>query len=154
MLNLETPDLTRSLYSLTTIRTGMAALVLCQAAMVQAETPEITGTDGNDRLVGTPATDYFRGGPGADVFVINHLSASPDVIADFDPDEGDTVELAFASERQRPFQQENFSVDRKGVVKIKFGNQQKEVVKLNRSDLSLKLDPRKGRYFLKFSKTF
>ena len=89
-----------------------------------------------------------------DVFVLNHLSADPDVIFDFDPAEGDTVELAFESERKLPFQQKDFSINRKGVVTIKVGADKQDLVKLNRTDLQLKLDTRKGRYFLRFSKKF
>ena len=113
---------------------------------------EINGSDGDDRLVGTPGTDYFTGGPGADVFVINYLSPSADEVADFDPEDGDAIELTFDSVSSVPFRKENFSINRKGVVKIKLGTKEQEVVRLNRSDLRLDLDPRKGRYFLKFSK--
>lgn len=144
-----------SFFSLPTgSRLCLSILACCALQSVDAEMPEVAGTGGDDRLVGTPGTDYFRGGPGADVFVINYLSVEPDVIEDFDPDEGDTIELTFESDKRQPLQQENLSIDRKGVVKINFGNRQQDVVRLNRSDLSLKLDPRKGRYVLRFSKKF
>ena len=132
---------------------SVATIFLALAA--SAAENEIVGSDGGDRLVGTPGTDYFIGGAGADVFVINHLSSRPDEIADFDPEEGDTIELAFDSANANmPFKKENFSINRRGVVKYRLGNNDQELVRLNRSDLRLELDPRKGRYFLKFSKKF
>ncbi len=136
------------------LHVSIAATLLCAAPHTLAEGNEITGTDADDQLIGTPATDHFFGGAGADVFVLNHLSANPDVIFDFDPAEGDTLELAFDSERKFPFQQKDFSINRKGVVTIKVGADKQDLVKLNRTDLQLKLDTRKGRYFLRFSKKF
>ena len=132
----------------------LLAMTLCSGLPASATEHEITGSDGNDRLVGTPGTDQFIGGEGADVFVINYLSAEPDEILDFDPAEGDTIELTFESGAGAPFKQEFFSINRKGVVKFKVGNQQQDVVRLNQTDLKFELDPRKGRYFLKFSKKF
>ena len=141
-------------YHTLSLRISIAATLLCSASLSLADENEITGTNGDDLLVGTPATDHFFGGHGADVFVLNHLSANPDVIFDFDPEEGDSLELAFGSERTLPFQQKDFSINRKGVVTIKIGADKQDLVKLNRTDLKLKLDSRKGRYFLSFSKKF
>ena len=137
------------------LKPALFIATICLALIASAAENEIIGSDSGDRLVGTPGTDYFVGGAGADVFVINYLSSRPDEIADFDPEEGDTIELAFDSANSNmPFKKENFSINRKGVVKYKLGNTDQELVRLNRSDLRLELDPRKGRYFLKFSKKF
>ena len=134
---------------------SFAIATICVTLIASAAENEIIGSDGGDRLVGTPGPDYFVGGAGADVFVINHLSSLPDEIADFDPEEGDTIELTFdPANTNTPFKKENFSINRNGVVKYKLGNRDQELVRLNRSDLRLELDPRKGRYFLKFSKKF
>ena len=127
----------------------------CLALITYAAENEIVGSELGDRLIGTPGTDYFVGGAGADVFVINYLSSRPDEIADFAPEEGDVIELAFDSANTNmPFRKENFSINRRGVVKYRLGNSDQELVRLNRSDLRLELDPRKGRYYLKFSKKF
>jgi hypothetical protein len=134
---------------------ALCIAIICLALTASAAENEIVGSEGSDRLVGTPSSDYFVGGAGADVFVINYLSATPDVIADFDPEEGDIIELAFNStNRGMTLRRENFSINRKGVVKYRIGNKDQDLVRLNRSDLRLELDPRKGRYFLKFSKEF
>ena len=132
----------------------VAVLLLITNAPVWSAEWAIIGTDGDDRLIGTPRTDYFVGGDGADVFVINHLSSKPDEIADFEPDDGDTIELTFLERPRVLYQKENFSINRKGVVKIQIGNQERELVRLNQADLRLELDPRRGRYYLKFSKKF
>ena len=134
---------------------ALCIVMICLALTAYAAENEIVGSEGSDRLVGTPEPDYFVGGAGADVFVINYLSATPDVIADFNPEEGDIIELAFNSaNRGMTFRRENFSINRRGVVKYRIGNTDQDLVRLNRSDLRLELDPRKGRYFLKFSKEF
>ena len=132
----------------------LAATTLGFVPAVLAEENAISGTNGDDLLIGTPATDYFFGGDGADVFVINHLSAVPDAIVDFDPEEGDSLELTFDSPGNLPFKQDYFSINRKGVVRIKVGAKEHDVARLDRTDLQLKLDSRKGRYFLRFSKKF
>ncbi len=121
---------------------------------VLAADNEISGTSGDDLLIGTPGTDRFFGGDGADVFVINYLSTVADAIVDFDPEEGDSLELTFDSPGNLPFKQENFSINRKGVVRIRIGARERDVARLNQTDLQLKLDSRKGRYFLRFSKNF
>lgn len=134
---------------------ALCVAIICLALTASAAENEIVGSEGRDRLVGTPGSDYFVGGAGADVFVINYLSATPDVIADFDPEEGDIIELAFNSaNRGMTFRRENFSINRRGVVKYRIGNKDQDLVRLNRTDLRLELDTRKGRYFLKFSREF
>jgi len=141
-------------YSAGCLKLTLVATTICAAPITTAAEHRITGSDGDDRLVGTPGADYFVGGRGADVFVINYLSASPDEIADFEPEEGDTIELAFEMGTSPPFRSENFSINRKGVVKVRLGRKQHEVVRLNQTDLRLELDQRKGRYTLKFSRKF
>jgi hypothetical protein len=53
------------------------------------------GGDGNDTLVGGAGADQLTGGSGADVFLFNVLSDldRPDRILDFDPAEGDLIDL-------------------------------------------------------------
>ncbi|MEM9623764.1 MAG: hypothetical protein AAF993_19120 [Pseudomonadota bacterium] len=126
--------------------------ILCATLLVSASATEITGDAGDNRLEGTPQTDYFVGGPGADIFVINYLSEIADEIEDFSPEQGDLIELTFKTPSGLPLQSEHLSINRKGVVKIRLGAKEHDVVDLNRADLRLQLEPRKGRYFLKFTK--
>lgn len=52
------------------------------------------GRDGNDRLEGGAGIDRLMGGRGADTFVLRRLSDGGDVIADYNPDTGDALEIA------------------------------------------------------------
>ena len=59
----------------------------------------LSGQDGNDTLVGGAGADTLTGGPGADSFDFDTLldspaGASPDVITDFSPAQGDRLDLA------------------------------------------------------------
>lgn len=54
------------------------------------------GRDGNDRLEGGAGSDRLSGGRGADSFVLRRLSEGGDIIADYAPAEGDTLEITVA----------------------------------------------------------
>ncbi|MES0826091.1 calcium-binding protein [Ruegeria sp. SCP11] len=60
----------------------------------------VSGGAGNDTIVDGYGADTMAGGDGADRFVLSDASASGDVIEDFDPSEGDTIELAYASQME------------------------------------------------------
>ncbi|MFM9970779.1 MAG: M10 family metallopeptidase, partial [Burkholderiales bacterium] len=51
----------------------------------------LVGGNGNDTLIGYLGSDMLEGGPGADSFVLD--VGSQDVIADFNPSEGDRLDL-------------------------------------------------------------
>lgn len=54
------------------------------------------GRDGNDWLSGGSGMDRLTGGRGADTFVIRTLSEAGDFILDYNPAEGDTLEVGLA----------------------------------------------------------
>ncbi|HET6521545.1 MAG TPA: PQQ-dependent sugar dehydrogenase [Geminicoccaceae bacterium] len=62
----------------------------------------LAGGAGDDVLNGGPGPDTLTGGPGADTFVIGNVAHGLDVITDFDPDEGDTMDVAPALPGFRP----------------------------------------------------
>ncbi len=106
----------------------------------------ILGREGNDILVGGRGTDILFGGPGADQFVIDFISDLPDEIDDFRPEEGDTLLLRFEYDPQSDFKFKeltikNVEIDYDGDVTMQLLNEdQFDVVKLKRSDLTLKVD--------------
>jgi len=55
---------------------------------------EITGGYGNDTLYGDGGNDTLTGGPGADTFVYTGTDDGADIITDFNPAEGDVLDLA------------------------------------------------------------
>ena len=128
---------------------------------------EIYGQDGDDRiqgragddiLVGGRGTDILFGGPGADQFVIDFISDLPDEVEDFRPEEGDTLLLRFKYDPQSDFEFKdltirNVEIDYDGDVTMQLLNEdQFEVVKLKRSDLTLKVDDLGGDVRLIFTK--
>jgi len=113
---------------------------------------EIRGGAGDDTLIGGSGFDILFGGPGADKFVIELLSDLPDEFMDFRPEEGDTLSLRLpASERQK-IAAGGIRLDRKGVLSLQLlGGKQMEAVKLNRHDLSLRVDGARRDIQLVFS---
>src|SRR6185295_11278249 len=51
------------------------------------------GGGGDDTLVGGSGADRLTGGAGADTFVFDRPLATSDYVVDFNPAEGDTIEL-------------------------------------------------------------
>ena len=106
----------------------------------------IQGLAGDDILIGGRGTDILFGGAGSDQFIIDFISALPDEIEDFRPEEGDTLLLRFEYNPQAEFPKKrptigNFKIDYDGDVTMQLLNEdQFEVVKLKRSDLKLKVD--------------
>lgn len=127
---------------------GLLLLLLVPAI---AAASDINGTASDDVLVGTEQVDRFRGGAGADLFVINHLSEYPDLILDFSPEEGDSIQVEVSDPRLFDIDRGRFSINRKGVVRVNLGDGLVDLVDTRRSDLSLEVDPRKNRYQLKFT---
>ncbi|MBO6657686.1 MAG: calcium-binding protein [Pseudomonadales bacterium] len=117
---------------------------------------KIIGDESEDTLFGTPYADTFYGGDGADTFVINFLSETPDEILDFDPQEGDQIELTFPELRDFgdlgdiKLESGRFKVNRRGVVTVNLGAGDVPVVDARRTGMKLELDQRKGRFLLKF----
>lgn len=68
-------------------------------------TDRLYGRDGNDRLEGGAGVDRLWGGRGADSFVLRRIADGGDIIADYNPAEGDTLEIAVAG-----FQRSDLSV--------------------------------------------
>jgi len=54
----------------------------------------LEGGAGADVLIGGPGIDSLNGGPGADLFVFTGLGGGTDVIRDFNPAEGDRIDLS------------------------------------------------------------
>ena len=54
----------------------------------------LTGGYGNDTLYGDGGNDTLTGGPGADTFVFTSTDDGMDVITDFNPAEGDVIDLS------------------------------------------------------------
>jgi hypothetical protein len=106
----------------------------------------IQGGAGDDILVGGRGTDILFGGPGSDQFIIDFISDLPDEVVDFRPEEGDTLLLRFQYSPQSDFKVKrptikNIEIDYDGDVTIQlFNEDQFDVVKLRRSDLTLKVD--------------
>ena len=54
----------------------------------------LTGGYGNDTLYGDGGNDTLTGGPGADTFIFTSTDEGADVITDFNPTEGDMIDLS------------------------------------------------------------
>ncbi len=129
-------------------------VVLTFIVSMPAYGASIIGGDSDEVLYGTAGTDTFYGGNGADTFVINYLSDEPDEIVDFDPREGDRVDLGFLKLydlQSLDAVKRRMSINRKGVVKFRLDDGRDiDVVDTKRSGLTLEVDMRKGSYLLKF----
>lgn len=112
----------------------------------------IVGSDEDEQLYGSDGTDFFYGGGGADTFVINHLSDEPDEIIDFNPDEGDRIKLTLPGRNGFSYDRSIFSLDRKGILKMRMLNSENEVAVVNtrRTDLTLDVNKRKGEVLFTF----
>ena len=104
------------------------------------------------RLVGTDGYDVYSGGDGADTFVIDVSPGRPDWIVDFDPSEGDQLELLINDLGLGVMKESQFSLSRKGVVSLQIETDRIPLVDIGRGDLRLELDSRRGNYFLKFKR--
>jgi Glucose / Sorbosone dehydrogenase/RTX calcium-binding nonapeptide repeat (4 copies) len=62
----------------------------------------LSGGAGADVLNGGPGRDVLTGGAGADTFVVGNVAHRLDVVTDFDPDGGDTLDVAPALPAFRP----------------------------------------------------
>ncbi len=102
---------------------------------------ELRGGAGDDTLIGGRGSDIMFGGSGSDNFVIDFLTDVPDEIMDFRPEEGDTLSLRFSDTVKRKIVANSIRLDAKGIVTLQLlGGKQIEAVKLNRLDLSLRVD--------------
>ena len=54
----------------------------------------LSGTDGDDWLVGGPGGDVLTGGMGSDRFVVASMQDGDDRLVDFNPEEGDVLDLS------------------------------------------------------------
>jgi Ca2+-binding RTX toxin-like protein len=54
----------------------------------------LEGLAGDDLLIGFSGADVLSGGPGRDAFAISSVSEGGDIITDFDPAAGETIQLA------------------------------------------------------------
>ncbi len=130
--------------------------VICLFFATPSYAAKIIGDGSEDTLFGTPYTDTFYGGDGADTFVINFLSETPDEILDFDPKEGDKIELTFPELKEfgdlsdMKLESGRFKVNRRGVVTVDLGSGDLPIVDTRRAGMKLELDQRKGRFLLKF----
>ena len=131
---------------------SVALLAACTSA--PHDSTLIRGTGGDDRLSGTSEADTFVGGRGADVFVVDAVGDTPDTVLDFSVEEGDSVEVAVTGQTAKRIEPGDFSVNRKGVVTWRIAGRDRALVDLQQSDLKLRLDARKKRVVLKFSRKF
>lgn len=127
----------------------VAVCLVFFSSFLKAET---IGDDEANRLQGTSEFDVFYGGDGADTFVVDSLSERPDWVLDFDPEEGDLVELVTDRLGLTSVTQSQFSLNQKGVLALKLDGENVPLINLGRSDVKFELDSRKGRYLLKFDK--
>ena len=102
---------------------------------------ELRGGAGDDILIGGRGSDIMFGGSGSDNFVIDFLTDAPDDVMDFRPEEGDTLSLRLPDTAQLKIVTNSIQLDPKGVVTFQLlGGKQIEAAKLNRRDLSLRVD--------------
>ena len=137
------------------VRTARASVTLLCGALLCASAYAtenlVTGSLGDDRLIDTPGVDHFFGGDGADTFVLGRLTAKPDHIIDFDPAEGDTIELRFDEARSPLFTDRNLSINRRGVISWQTDGRRIPIIGVNESRLRIQVDKRKGRVLLRLS---
>jgi hypothetical protein len=104
----------------------------------------LEGGAGDDVLIGGSGFDTLFGGAGSDRFIIDIAADAPDEIMDFRPEDGDTVLLRFRrapESRLGEYEIKNVVLDARGEVTVELINEdQFQVVKLRRSDLTLKVD--------------
>ncbi len=116
---------------------------------------EIRGGAGDDTLIGGSGFDTLFGGPGADNFVIEFLSNLPDEFMDFRPEEGDTLSLRLPAAERQKIAAGGIQIDRKGVLTLQLlGGERVQAVKMNRRDLSLRVDGARKDIRLVFSVMF
>ncbi len=113
---------------------------------------DTVGDARDNRLLGSEGFDEFYGGAGADVFVVDRLSERPDRILDFQPEEGDLIEIVAERIGLPKLDASQFSVSRRGVLRVQLEGEDVPLVDLGRSELTIKLDSKKGKYLLRFYK--
>lgn len=126
--------------------------VVLSTVCLSSPAANIVGTDDDETLYGSDGTDYFFGGDGADTFVINHISAEPDEILDFEPSEGDTIKIDLPSLKDFRYEKGVFSLSPKGVLKMRVLDSEDAVsiVNTRRTDMTFKVDQRKKQFLLTF----
>ena len=130
--------------------TSFIALLLISSRAGAGEMT-IIGSPESDELLDSPARDVFYGGRGADLYIKRYLHDEPDLIVDFNPEEGDQIELRLQLPKPQVFRSEQLSINRKGIVSWQLlDGQRVPLLGVNRSDLTVEMDKRKGRVFLKF----
>lgn len=125
----------------------MAALFLLTIQFSSAD--QLSGSDHADRLISTPAYDEFFGGNGEDVFVIEQLGTTPDLILDFEPD-ADMLELSTSFLSGKKLTVNDFELTTSGVLSVKLDRRTIPIVDLRLRDVTFEVDQRKGSYLLKF----
>ena len=109
------------------------------------------GTPGADELFDTQRPNHYYGVGGAYLYIQRYFSDGIDTIIDFNPAEGDRVEVRFIEARSQSFRTENLSINRKGVVSWQMNDGRKvPFLGINRSDLKVEVDKRNNQIFLKF----
>jgi Ca2+-binding RTX toxin-like protein len=71
-----------------------------------AGSDHVFGGRGNDTLIGGPGQDWMDGGPGADTFLFgigDSATTNPDVIREFNSQEGDQIDLSALHSAQQTF---------------------------------------------------
>ncbi len=123
----------------------------------------IYGGPGNDTIMGKTDENMLYGGPGADVFLVDLTNPSVDTLKDFNPSEGDQILLYLGDSAiirdllliPRKLDLGNVQIDYKGNVKILLNNNTwLPFLKLNRSDLHMKVEDKSKNVRLIFKKTF
>ncbi len=127
------------------------------------ETHEVHGGPGNDTIKGTAGPDALFGDPGADVFLIQLSSTAIDTLKDFNPAEGDQIVLFFGDTAKtrkklkipKHLDLGNFQIDYKGNLNIMLNNNTwLPFLKMNRSDLNMKVEDKSNKVRLIFKKSF
>lgn len=113
---------------------------------------DAVGDELDNRLVGSADFDVFYGGEGADTFVVDQLSERPDWILDFQPEQGDLIEIAAANLGLNAVNPSQFKLNSRGVLTLKVGAADIPLVDIRSGEFKFKIDSRKGRYFLKFDR--
>jgi len=117
---------------------------------------DLEGGAGNDILIGGTGFNTLFGGAGSDRFIIDIERDIPDEILDFRPEEGDTLYLRFKpapEEKLGEYQIKNVHLDVGGEITVKLINEEQfQVVKLRRSDLTLEVDDYGQDIQLRFTK--
>ena len=157
-------------------------LLLCSSAWSQSDNEkiEIHGSDGNDVLTGSynseyiysgkgndiidsgPGADILYGGSGADTYIVRLDYPKIDEVMDFDASEGDSVLIKF-DHKQKPRSHyklpkkvtyKDFELDNKGVLKLYLNKEWLPLIKIQDSDMLIKVTDKSDVVSLIFKKRF